>query len=150
MKGLEYILKLNHKSLDVFAKEIGLKEHEVTPWFENNNTIPEQYLPVLSTIFDLPEDYFEQQIPEETVTSIDQQRKKFLNAHNELIQYELEKDLLLKKVDALLTVDMGNFKEQKGKKQLILTLYQLLTTACQSDYVDLHHLQNHLEKLIEL
>lgn len=85
MIGLNFIMNLYNKKQQDLANELGIKRQNINSWLSNNRKIPKKYLPQLSEIFNLSEEYFQKEVNE--VDQIEIQQKKI---RNELVEYEYE------------------------------------------------------------
>lgn len=62
MIGLEYICKLFDKSYKDLAKDLDISPKTLNDWVKQRRKIPQKYLPQLSKIFHLKEEYFQKEL----------------------------------------------------------------------------------------
>ncbi|MFH3639607.1 helix-turn-helix domain-containing protein, partial [Acinetobacter baumannii] len=62
MNGLEYILNLYNMQHVELADKLGIRKQNINLWIKGKQTIPKKYLPVLTDLFHLTEEYFTKQL----------------------------------------------------------------------------------------
>ncbi|KOY66340.1 YdaS family helix-turn-helix protein [Clostridium sporogenes] len=62
MKGIEYVLALYNMPHTELARELGITRQNINQWVKGKGKIPKKYLPVLSKMFNVPEEYFQKEI----------------------------------------------------------------------------------------
>ncbi|WP_061312565.1 transcriptional regulator [Clostridium botulinum] len=74
MIGLEYICELYSKSYNSVAEELGISRQSVNGWLKRTRPIPKKYLPKLSNMFELPEEYFYKELTEEEKKNVEKEK----------------------------------------------------------------------------
>ncbi|NRU52466.1 helix-turn-helix transcriptional regulator [Clostridium beijerinckii] len=65
MIGLEYICKINDKQYNDLAEELGIAKQNINLWIKGRSrNIPKKYLPQLTELFNVPNDYFQKELTE--------------------------------------------------------------------------------------
>lgn len=66
MIGLEYILQITGKSHTELANNLGgIARQNINQWVKGKSKIPKKYLPILSKMFNIPEDIFQEDLNKE-------------------------------------------------------------------------------------
>ncbi|WP_297419769.1 hypothetical protein [Clostridium sp.] len=60
MIGLEYILLINNVSYSELSKELGVTRANFYNWINRSRNIPEKYIIILSSKFNMPKEYFQE------------------------------------------------------------------------------------------
>lgn len=85
MIGLEYICELYNKKFIKLAEELGISRQVINGWVKGRRPISKKYLPTLSEMFNLPEEYFQKELNDMDKLSIQQ-----IKIRNEIVEYEYE------------------------------------------------------------
>lgn len=76
MIGLEYILSLfNMQHIDL-AEKLGIKKQNINLWIKRRQNIPKKYLPILSELFGIEEEYFIKELTEVEKLEIQKEKLK--------------------------------------------------------------------------
>lgn len=76
MIGLEYILNLyNMQHIDL-AEKLGIKKQNINLWIKRKQNIPKKYLPILSELFGIEEEYFIKELTEVEKLEIQKEKLK--------------------------------------------------------------------------
>jgi transcriptional regulator with XRE-family HTH domain len=87
LKGLEYILALYNIQHVELADKLGIKKQNINMWIKGKQKISQKYLPILSQIYGIEEQYFQKDLDEIDKLVIQKEKlKKELKA--EVVQYE--------------------------------------------------------------
>lgn len=62
MIGLEYILNLYSIQHQELAEKLGIKKQNINLWIKGKQNISKKYLPILSEMFDVDENYFQKEL----------------------------------------------------------------------------------------
>lgn len=62
MIGLEYILKLYGIQHQDLAEKLGIKKQNINLWIKEKQSVSKKYLPILSEIFSISEEYFQKEL----------------------------------------------------------------------------------------
>ena len=81
MIGLEYILKLWNITQQELADRLGIKRQNIDAWIRKQRPIPKKYLPVLSEIFNISEEYFQKELTKDLEILILGKRIEFLKTN---------------------------------------------------------------------
>ncbi|MFZ3591114.1 transcriptional regulator [Bacillus sp. DJP31] len=76
MIGLEYILNLYNMQHLMLAETLGIKKQNINLWIKQKQNIPKKYLPVLSELFRIEEDYFMKELSEVEKLEIQKEKLK--------------------------------------------------------------------------
>ncbi|MFS0882213.1 transcriptional regulator [Metabacillus niabensis] len=76
MIGLEYILSIfNMQHIDL-AEKLGIKKQNINLWIKRKQNIPKKYLPILSDLFGIDEEYFIKELTEVEKLEIQKEKLK--------------------------------------------------------------------------
>lgn len=158
MIGLEYILNLYDMQHQTFAEKLGIKKQNINLWVKEKQSIPKKYLPVLSSMFGIDEEYFQKELTE--VERLILQKEKLqkdlepvIVGYQQQLSFENEEELDLIEIPIYDTHEMNeiDFKIEKAK---VLNSFREILTIVKND-VDLSTFQqlallfnNHGEEVI--
>ncbi|MBM7869249.1 plasmid maintenance system antidote protein VapI [Clostridium pascui] len=89
MIGLEYILSLYNMPHTKLAEELGIARQNINLWIKGKGKIPKKYLPKLSEMFNIAEEYFQKELNE-----IDKLKIQKLKIKNEMEEIEYEDTII--------------------------------------------------------
>lgn len=76
MIGLEYILGLYNMQHIELAEKLGIKKQNINLWIKKKQNIPKKYLPILSELFGIDEEYFIKELTEVEKLEIQKEKLK--------------------------------------------------------------------------
>ncbi|EET87655.1 DNA-binding protein [Clostridium carboxidivorans P7] len=102
MIGLEYVLHLYEMQHQELSEKLGIAKQNINRWIKGTRPIPKKYLPVISKIFNIPDDIFQKQLNEEDKIEIQKLKiKNDIKNKKEIPELDLKKITLKKMVDML-------------------------------------------------
>lgn len=72
MIGLEYISNLYNIKYKHISDKLGLSRQTFNSWIKKRRSISDKHLPILSKMFDIPEEYFQKELTEKDKVIIQQ------------------------------------------------------------------------------
>ncbi|MBZ5752180.1 helix-turn-helix domain-containing protein [Metabacillus rhizolycopersici] len=76
MIGLEYILSLYNMQHIELAERLGIKKQNINLWIKRKQNIPKKYLPILTELFGIEEEYFIKELTEVEKLEIQKEKLK--------------------------------------------------------------------------
>lgn len=125
MVGLEHILNLYNIQQNELANKLGIKKQNITLWIKGKQKIPKKHLVSLSSMFELPSEYFEKELNE--VDKLEIQKSKLLK--DSQIASESAGDFILKleenkHVLAKLDENLEKVKLAEGANKSVIEEYK--------------------------
>ncbi|QXE20023.1 YdaS family helix-turn-helix protein [Clostridium sp. 001] len=99
MIGLEYILALYNINHSKLAEELGIKRQNINQWIRGKNKIPKKYLPIVSKMFNIPEEIFQKEL-----SDIDKLKIQKMKIENEMDETEYEDTIIDEKTGEEITI----------------------------------------------
>jgi plasmid maintenance system antidote protein VapI len=158
MIGLEYILNLYDMQHQTIAEKLGIKKQNINLWVKEKQSIPKKYLPVLSSMFGIVEEYFQKELTE--VERLILQKEKLqkdlepvIVGYQQQLSFENEDEPDLIEIPIYDTHEMNEIDFQIEKAKVLNSFREILTTV--KNDVDLSSFQqlallfnNHGEEVI--
>lgn len=132
MIGLEYVLNLFDMQHNELAEQLGIKKQNINLWIKEKQSIPIKYLPMLSSIFKVPQEYFQKELSE--VDKLELQKNKLKeNLKPVIIGYDthliLGENADLVQTPIYSSVEINEIELQLEKARLLEKFKNLLSIA---------------------
>ncbi|MFY2157737.1 transcriptional regulator [Cytobacillus firmus] len=132
MIGLEYILSLYNMQHIELAVKLGIKKQNINLWIKRKQSIPKKYLPVLSELFGVEEDYFTKELTE--VERLEIQKEKLKQDLTPVIQKQ-DQQFILGDVNDIVEVPIYD-KEEMNKIERTIEKAKLVARFKQAIEID--------------
>lgn len=139
MVGLEYILSLfNMQHIDL-AEKLGIKKQNINLWIKRKQNIPKKYLPILSELFGIEEEYFIKELTE--VEKLEIQKEKLKQDLNPVIKNH-EQQFLIGDINDIVEVpvydkeEMNTIERNIEKAKLISRFKQTIEMVDDNPKID--------------
>ncbi|PEI96183.1 transcriptional regulator [Bacillus pseudomycoides] len=143
MNGLEYILNLYNMQHVELADKLGIRKQNINLWIKGKQTIPKKYLPVLTDLFHLTEEYFTKQLSE--IDKLEIQKEKLKQDLNPIIQshdvqFRAGKENDLVEVPIYDKEEINRIERTIEKTKLMSRFKEALEIVDDTPYMDTFHL----------
>lgn len=139
MIGLEYILGLFNMQHIELAERLGIKKQNINLWIKRKQNIPKKYLPILSELFSIEEEYFIKELTE--VEKLEIQKEKLKQDLKPVIKNH-EQQFLIGEVNDIVEVpvydkeEMNTIERSIEKAKLISRFKQAIEVVDDNPKLD--------------
>ena len=154
MIGLEYILDIYNVMHQDLAETLGIKKQNINLWIKGKQNISKKYIPKLSEMFKIPEEYFQKDVDE--VDKLKIQRIKHDNDYVEIVDTYIDRETgeeVAFRYEDFEHERYGNLLTYEIKvEELRKNLQQTIDNELESDdeYIHPDKLQDESEKLVNV
>jgi plasmid maintenance system antidote protein VapI len=149
MIGLEYILNLYDMQHQTLAEKLGIKKQNINLWVKGKQSISKKYLPILSSMFGIDEEYFQKELTEVERLIIQKEKlqkdlEPVIVGYQQQLSFEDENEPDLIEIPIYDTSEMNKIEFQIEKAKVLDGFREVLST------VEEDHVLNIFQQLVLL